>query len=674
MENLERSLKKNTLAVPAIGLATGIATALGFYSNPFDPPPLWSMTIIGTLLMALAGVIYVIILNLSKGALRTFSLRSTHYLWLFLIFAGAGISVLPMHLPQPVPTWATNNNVVISGVVTSTEIKEQGMSLSVRPSNIAGVKGERYTPVNLNILVPAVYTDADIDSKVSFAAKLEPVKKSDNSFFSTSTAYLHRKGILYRAYVQGDIMVTGHTRSLTYFATRLRNAFEISIEATPLPTPIKHFFICILLGDREYLDTDTRALFAATGTAHILALSGMHIAIIAAIILFILFPLNFTGRYKLRVAVSMVMIWLYAVMSGLSPSTLRACIMYTFFAVATLMERHNSPFNSLYGAALLILLFSPLSVLDTGFQLSFLCVGSLIAFADILNPFMRRQHFLYTAAGGAIATLTATLSTWIVSAHLFGTVPLNFFLPNLLILPLLPGYVSIAIIYFAAHSLGLEIAWLGQLITKVYNFTLSTLANAGSGSLFELYIPWEGVVLWLVALAIAALRIHIFRIKWVSISAATLAIISLVSVFTAKPDYPAGSMIIGSGFKDIPLTIKSETQEVRHLIPRYSITKVSASDANLLFVDTTPDNTDINNQPTAATGKSNHPQQYDWIIIGGGYTQALAPLIARYHPHRIALHNTLRRTREEELTAEADSLSLPIHSIRHRGPILLPSR
>ena len=214
-------------------------------------------------------------------------------------------------------------------------------------------------------------------------------------------------------------------------ASKMRDRIEILIEKSMLDRAVSEFIISILLGDKSFLSNDVRDSFNNSGVAHILALSGMHVAIIMGIILLLLFPLQLMGMRKLRYVIALALIWAYAFMTGLAPSTVRACVMTSFMVLALLTQRRNKAVNSLLASAFIIILVDPASVYDIGLQLSFLCVACILAFAGPLNTVSERYHPKWHAVTSSIlVSLIATLGTWVLVSYYFKRVPC-FFCPQI---------------------------------------------------------------------------------------------------------------------------------------------------------------------------------------------------------------------------------------------------
>ncbi len=139
----------------------------------------------------------------------------------------------------------------------------------------------------------------------------------------------------------------------------------------------------MVLGDRSFLTKDMYALFSKTGTSHILAISGMNMAIISAIVLFILKVLRFPR--VLQFILTGVFLLVYALISGWSASVVRSVLMAIVILSSFCLEHEADAVNSLGVAALILFLLNPLNLFDVGFQLSFICVAIIVLFNPIIQ-------------------------------------------------------------------------------------------------------------------------------------------------------------------------------------------------------------------------------------------------------------------------------------------------
>ena len=130
----------------------------------------------------------------------------------------------------------------------------------------------------------------------------------------------------------------------------------------------------LLLGDRRRLSADTREAFAASGAMHVLAVSGLHVGIIAGILMWALTLGKWrkpkysedNNHYWRALVLSSILIF-YALLTGLSPSVCRSALMFILLCVGSLIRPKRSRYNDIAASAFLILLANPLAIMNTGF-------------------------------------------------------------------------------------------------------------------------------------------------------------------------------------------------------------------------------------------------------------------------------------------------------------------
>ncbi|RKU19135.1 DNA internalization-related competence protein ComEC/Rec2 [Candidatus Poribacteria bacterium] len=164
---------------------------------------------------------------------------------------------------------------------------------------------------------------------------------------------------------------------------------ETEVE-TPLLEPALHAQILkgILLGKRSDVPTETLDLFRNSGTFHVLAVSGLHVGLVAMFCYFGFALFRFPQ--KILCLLTIIAVLIYACLIGFRPSVFRASLMAILFLFATLIDRDADLFNLLAFAALVLLLLNPLQIWDVGFQLSFVAVASIVYFVPKMETRLRR--------------------------------------------------------------------------------------------------------------------------------------------------------------------------------------------------------------------------------------------------------------------------------------------
>lgn len=355
--------------------------------------------------------------------------------------------------------------------------------------------------------------------------QLSRVNDSTNRMNDGFRRYLLSIGITTIAKCKpNEVSIIGYKSSPAILAQHIRTNLEIGIENSGLKKPTVSFLVTVLLGDKSFLDPTAAQTFSDAGVSHVLALSGMHIGIIVFILMTLLFPLNFTGNYRLRYYVTFILLWVYAFISGFSETIVRATLMTSFSFIAMLLQRKNSSFNALCLACLLILVVSPEALFSISLQLSFLCVAAIIIFSEPMNPINMADHpYLYKFFGLITTSLIATFATWILTAYFFSSLPLLFLPANILILPLLPLYLSVAIIYLILHSIEIQFDFLATLIDSSYSGLLSllNLISAHGEAVVRISPSLISVCLWLAGITVLAISVNTTRRKKILILSST---------------------------------------------------------------------------------------------------------------------------------------------------------
>lgn len=647
--------EKNPFLIPLIGLIAGIMlTECG--------APVWSAAVTA----AAALIVYAIISRASRNPVKAYLLNNYHYFWIGLLFVTLGI--ITCHVKSPtLPTHRELSEMhALKGEVKRITYLTSGDKLLVELEGYFANDSSYHPLSGINALLYADGTLLQCGDRIIMPARLQPVKDPDNIYLPGYADRLRRQGIFYTINLQEHhIKRTGHSHTLSSIARQCRDRLAAQIELTPLSKELRAFLITILLGDKDYLDPETRNDFADAGISHMLALSGMHIAIMASFFLWILFPLNFTGRYKLRIFIVIVMIWIYAVITGMAPSTVRAAIMFSMAGAGRLFERKGSSFNALCCAALLILLVTPSAISDIGFQLSFICVASLIAFASYFNTVDQRRHpRLHKVNGIIIATLTATCTTWILAAYYFSTVPTLFLPANIVVLPLLPIFLALAIVSIICSSLGIGVPWLDGMLDKVYHsFTgfIGSLSEVGGSSALHVSPSVLSVLLWLLGVLLAGVYIHSKKAWRRSLPAVSvLSAASAIALLVFLPGKRAvEGFIVQDSFHTVSIMKYEGMMQSQHLPPSKSISMIESKGWTVIAADC---NISEDSMPS-------FPRQCDCLIISRGFSGDIGRLLEAARPRLVAIHPSIFPRREAVLTEQCRKAGIKVHSLRRQGPL-----
>ena len=197
-------------------------------------------------------------------------------------------------------------------------------------------------------------------------------------------------------------------------------------------------FAALTLGEKSGLSDELKDIYAGVGVSHVLALSGMHLGFLVAMLN--LFILNYCRRRYLRLLGAMlatVLVWGYTFLAGLPPSLVRAALMYSLMLAGSLVGRSGFSVNSLAMSAVLMLCINPLWFYDVGFQLSFLAMFGILTICPRFQELpLMRWRFVRWIFQSLLVSFAAQLFTVPLVAYRFGTFSFYSVWATLVISPL----------------------------------------------------------------------------------------------------------------------------------------------------------------------------------------------------------------------------------------------
>lgn len=220
------------------------------------------------------------------------------------------------------------------------------------------------------------------------------------------------------------------------------------------------FLMALVLADRSALPPDVRRDFSACGTSHVLAVSGLHVGVLSFGFVWLL---SFFVSRALASALSVPFVWVYALLTGASPSIVRAAVMFSFLAAEMSLGRRLPSFHSLFAALFVVIILDPLSASSTSLWLSFTAVGGLLAVIPRFEPWLREQRWhVKFFVGGLIVSIVAQMATLPVLLFEFHSLPLYFWLNNLVVVEPVKWVFVLALLcplVSSAPFLGAAVGW-----------------------------------------------------------------------------------------------------------------------------------------------------------------------------------------------------------------------
>ena len=273
-------------------------------------------------------------------------------------------------------------------------------------------------------------------------------------------------------YVTSDhyIVTERDSTSLRAQSERLRMRLLRRMQAGSLDRRYAGVAEALTLGWRADIDPETQASYRDAGIAHLLAVSGLHVGLVAAMVGLMLFWVGRERRGRIiRGSVQLTAVWLFALITGLAPSTVRAALMFSLFIVSDILGRRTPKLNLLAAAAIVMLLAKPMLLFDTGWQLSFSAVAGILIAIPVIKAFRNK---LYQTAMVSVAATTATLPVTLTTFHRFQP---YFLIANVLIVPLSMFILGTSLLYMALPC-GLT-AWPVEMLLRATETVTSWVAS-----------------------------------------------------------------------------------------------------------------------------------------------------------------------------------------------------
>ncbi|MBN2567812.1 MAG: DNA internalization-related competence protein ComEC/Rec2 [Deltaproteobacteria bacterium] len=471
-----------------------------------------------------------------------------------LFFSGILNITLNLH-PRPpekdLLRFIDKEKIVIEGMVCKNpEVSPHKTDLIVDIQRI--IDDGTYFTIRERVLISVRLKDRSFQYGDYIRAKVKLRKPSNfnNPGGFDYERFLLFRGIRYRGSISRPIDIvtirenTGNIfkASLERYRTRLR-----SLILANSSYPQNRILQALILGEKKQIPPEILDNFNRTGISHVLAISGLHIGIIAFLSILLVRMCMKTSEYlllrfniiKVSLVCSIAPIVSYALIAGLSISTVRATLMILSFLVAILIGRERDLLNTLAFAAFTILSFSPVSLFDVSFQLSFIAVASILLLTPALHSLLpksetandNRSHvrrYLKSIIIFIFVTFSATLGTTPLIAFYFNRISTITILSNMAIIPLI-GFVVLPLGIIAAGTLPISTSVAALLIkgasffAGISNSIISWLSHIPFSSFFVTTPSIPEILLYYSFILVAAKLINSRKARF----AVTLAIVSL---------------------------------------------------------------------------------------------------------------------------------------------------
>ncbi len=501
---------------------------------------------------------------------KEFSLRWIFGLGLHIFIFGFISAVFQFHDRNSTYNFPEQEHIYMGYVLDIPQEKPRSVACNIRL---------KY-PENKKIIVYLQKTDnsqlLSPGEEIIFSARVQAFRNFGNPDDFNYEKYMKTKGFAGSAYLPSANWKTTGKQILTVsiISQHVRAKALDFYRSFQLEPDAYAFISALTLGYKNFLTDDMQASFRASGTAHVLAVSGLHVGIVFLIFSTLFAFLGKSGKkYVLKQWLIIIALWFYAFVTGMSPSVMRAVIMLTIVCIGNMRAREGFTYNTLATAAFMILIFNPYLLFDVGFQMSFTAVLSILFFQPKLDKLLTaRNKFLQYTWNLFTVSLAAQLGVFPIVLFYFGTFPTYFFIGNMLIVPLigLIIYSIIPVIFFALLKqtgfAAFEIIfnffrWILKSFINIVLHTAQFVENLPFAQISDMYITRLQVFLVLALIVFAALLFTRKQAKYLIVGLSAWLLLVLTNSMELIAENPPQLVVFNkSGVSEIGLFYNAKRQ------------------------------------------------------------------------------------------------------------------
>jgi len=326
-----------------------------------------------------------------------------------------------------------------------------------------------------------------------------------------------------------------------------------------------------LFGDKSVLPKEVNSIFSTAGVLHLLAVSGLHIGLISSLVVFVVGKICRICRSKVlireAVTISFTAIFLlfYAYICGFATSVCRASIMVLVYLLSKSLGKKYDSLSSLGVAGTIILIFSPLSLLTVGFQLSFLCIFALITLVPKIQKLIDKTKIPQTITSPFVISLCINIIIAPVLINNFGELSLISVIANIIVIPffslMFPLLFTSMFLTAVIPSFGFILA-LSDIFIQILKFIIELFANVPFAVIqcFEV-----GYIVLDIILLIAFLSKYLMCNKSIKIIINTCLLVGfiVISIVNLLPTtYANSTIILESKYSEINMVLVEDDKTI----------------------------------------------------------------------------------------------------------------
>jgi competence protein ComEC len=429
--------------------------------------------------------------------------------------------------------WVLGKVINLPTTKNTTKVELELQKIGKTPDSLAIVTGKLLCYIETDTFSKSL-TYGDNILFQTFVNVVEPPKNPHQFNYKQ---FLKYKKIYFQAYVPTENWqkLDAQSSGLLSWINQIRIKRIKQVKAFVNGEAEQGVAMALLLGFKEELSDDIQAAYSETGAIHVLAVSGLHVGIIAMILRFILNQFYWKKRKWLKLILIILPIWFYALFTGFTPSVIRATVMFTMLILG--LERNSQPniYNILAASAFVLLLFEPYFLFSVGFQLSYAAVFGIVYFQPKLAiwylPDNKIINYFWQLT---MVSFAATLGTLPLTLYYFHQFPIWFWLSSAIVIPAAGMILSLGLAFFTLGLLPYLDVLLGSAIywaIHIMNWCIQTIHHFPLAAIKGLWFTDMEFYLILAAILTFGFLLQTRKISWTMYTLSFVIILAAISLY-----------------------------------------------------------------------------------------------------------------------------------------------
>lgn len=581
-----------------------------------------------------------------------------------------------LHQSKSYYEWS-NERCLFTGVVKDAP-REKAKSYSCEVLVKALSDSQKTVVVNRKL---QLYLKKDADSRnlkigdeIKFLTSLKKIPHTQTLTGFDYADYMKKKGITVSCYVDEAEWYRTGKNELGIIERQLLSIKQYILSEYALffgSTREKSVLEALTVGYKEDLTKEQKKMFSEVGASHLLALSGLHLGILCALLDLLFFFLWSYRARKVKNVLILLFIWTFAALVGFSVSIVRSAVMLSLFYTARIFDREHSSINTLAWAAFFIVLLNPVAAFDVGFQLSFGAVLGILFFYPQFkicwNPANRVVRYFWGVFG---VSMSAQLGVLPIVLYTFSSFPIYFLITNIVAIPLVALILWMAILFLVTTP----IFYIHKLLAFLLSFLLILLDKSFSSiailpySSIAVDINLEEALIVALFISLFAVLLRTRKLKW-GIACMVVASLFLTertysfssyssspSIYFGITDNNNNNYIGFSTLRGNQILYNVETHRVNgELINKEGIVRFKNKTLCIL------------SDGRWKKKNSTNPLSIDYLYVSRNYKGNLQDLLSLFRVKQIILDSSLSDYRERKYKDECSQLKIPFILLSEKG-------